>query len=229
MQSTINGINQIVKTALQFIQQIIIFFHYFFVPTIYKLKLNIAINTKQSTMVSSHYLFLFTLISLTFLSLDPTAAKSSDLINDICFKAEDASHCLEFLKPLYRPGESVLDLTRDTVQSSAKFLFLVYDEIHVREIQTIRDPILNRIYHKCGVDYTAATNSLIKAQQIVQSGADYHELLSLASDAVTQSQSCDKNFTPAQPEPSDFLSLSKKAQNVCSIVLALSNILVSGK
>lgn len=180
-------------------------------------------------MVSSNNVYLLTLISLTFLSLNPTAAKSPDLITVICSKAEDAPHCLEFLRPLYRPGESLLDLTRDTVQSTAKFLFLVYDEIHVREIETIKEPILNRIYHKCGAAYTAATNSLIKAQQIVQSAPDYHHLPSLASDAATQARSCDNNFTPAQPQPSDFLSLSKKAQNVCSIVLALSNLLVSGK
>ncbi|KAH6808571.1 hypothetical protein C2S51_026354 [Perilla frutescens var. frutescens] len=182
-------------------------------------------------MVTSYYLFLFTFISLTFLcnnNINPTAAESPDLINNICSKALNASHCLEFLRPLYHPGDSVRTLTQNTMKSSSTFVFLVYDEIHAREKQTIRDPVLNKIFNKCGEEYTAAVNALNQGIELLQSG-DYQNLPSIASNALSQTQSCDTNFTPGEPEPSDFKILARKAQNVCSIVLILSKQLVSGK
>lgn len=179
-------------------------------------------------MVSPIYSFLFTFISLTSILINPNAQQSPNLINNICSQTLIPSECLEFVKPLYHNGDSLQTLTQKTVETSRKFLFLVYDEIHVREIQTIKNPTLNQIYNKCGEAYTAATNTLDQAKQIVQP-ANYQNLLNLATNALNQAQSCSKNFGMGVPEPSDFKSLDQKGQNVCSVVLAMSKLLLAGK
>lgn len=187
-------------------------------------------------MFSSYYLFLFTFLSLTLLctcssSLSSTRAdvkSSPDLISNICSETLNAAYCLEFLRPLYHSGKSLHDLARDTIRSSKTFLLLVYDEIHVREKETIRDPELNDKYHRCGVQYTSAINGIIQSINLLQSG-DYQKLPALASLALKQTESCDMNFTPPGSEPSDFKSLNEKARDVCSVVLAVFKHLVSGK
>ncbi|PIN18097.1 hypothetical protein CDL12_09223 [Handroanthus impetiginosus] len=175
---------------------------------------------------SSRYFFLFTL--LTFLFCCSHAANSPDLITNICSKTLNPTYCLQFLKPLYRSGDSLRDLAKDTIDSSSKFLFFVYDEIHVREIQSSKNTVLNDIYHKCGVQYTAATNAIRKGQNALGSG-DYRNLSSLAALALKQAQNCELNFGGGVSEPADFKNLNEKGRDVCSIVLAVANLLVSRK
>ncbi|XP_057775119.1 uncharacterized protein LOC130994102 [Salvia miltiorrhiza] len=180
-------------------------------------------------MVSPKYFLIFTFISLTsILSSNPNAQKSQNLINNICSQTLNPSQCSEYLQQLYRNGDSLQTLTQKTIPYTSKFLFLIYDEIRVREIQSIKNPTLNKIYHKCGEAYTAATNTVNESQTVLQSG-DYQKLLSLASNALNQAQSCSKNFGMGESEPSDFKSLDLKGQNVCSIVLAMSKQLLAGK
>lgn len=178
-------------------------------------------------MVSPIYSFLYTFISLTSLLSNSYAHSPPNLINDICSQTLNSSQCLEYLNQLYKNGDTLQTLTQKTVPTTTNFLFLIYDEIHVREIETINDPTLNQIYKKCGAAYTAATNSLDQANQSFQSG-DYQKFLNSASNALNQAQSC-ATFFEKGSEPSDFNSLDLQGQNVCSIVLVMSKQLLAGK
>lgn len=104
-------------------------------------------------------------------------------------------------------------------------MFLTYDEIHVREIQTIRNPELNRKYKDCGVAYTNATNALIKSQYFLKSG-DYKKLPPLANFALQQTENCDKILPQTETE---FKKLSLKAIDVCKNVLEVTKRLASGR
>ncbi|KAI3469238.1 hypothetical protein Pfo_025901 [Paulownia fortunei] len=69
---------------------------------------------------------------------------------------------------------------KDTIHAGGLEITDPEDDIHVREIETSRDPILNKKYHRRGVQYTAAVNALIECRNFLQSG-DYRKLPSLAS------------------------------------------------
>lgn len=175
-----------------------------------------------------YYLFLFTFLSLTCLCLTSDATSRTDLITDICSKTLNATYCTDYLKPSYNSGKSLFDLAKDATQSSTTFLYLVYDEIHVREKQTLHDPVLHKMYNQCGSQYTEAVSALIQWQNLLISG-DYKKLPSLASLALKQTQNCDANFAPPETEPAEFKSLNQQSVYICSIILALSDHLVAGK
>ncbi|KAG8370576.1 hypothetical protein BUALT_Bualt14G0131500 [Buddleja alternifolia] len=179
-------------------------------------------------MFSSYYLFLFAFLSLTFLHTESSNVQPPDLIRSLCSETKNSTFCLDFLGHLYHSGENLRDLAQDLIQTSTNFLHFTYDDIHVREIETSNNPALNMKYHRCGVQYTAAVNALIQSTNFLQSG-NYQKVFSLASLAFEQPSNCDSNFNPPESEPADFKSINEKALDVCSIVLAVSKRLASGK
>lgn len=104
------------------------------------------------------------------------------------------------------------------IQTAVTYLFLTYDEIHVREIQTVQNPDLNKKYKDCGVAYTKARNAMSKIQDFLKSG-DYKKLPSLANFALQQTQNCDKFMPQTETE---FKKLSLKAIDVCKNVLEVT-------
>ncbi|KAK4390508.1 hypothetical protein Sango_2114100 [Sesamum angolense] len=159
---------------------------------------------------------------------DHVKQSSPDLIQSICSQTQNPAYCQQLLQPLYRPGESLRDLGQSAFFSVSKLVFFTYDEIHVREVKTVTDPVLNKIYHKCGALYTAAINALDKAKGFLKSG-DFQKLPNLVSLALNQPALCDSSFTPPTVEPADFKNLNNEARDACSVILAISNRLVSGK
>lgn len=104
-----------------------------------------------------------------------------------------------------------------TINTSINYLYLNYDEIHVRELQARQDLVLKNKYNQCGVLYTDAANALIQSIDFLESG-DYQKLPPLASTALEKIQDCDKVFTPPGNETS-FKNLNEKAIDVCANVL----------
>lgn len=101
------------------------------------------------------------------------------------------------------------------IQKGITYVFLTYDEIHVREIQTIQNPGLNQKYKDCGVAYTGARNALTQSQGFLKSG-DYKKLPSLANFALQQTQICDKSLPQTETE---FKKISLEAINVCKNIV----------
>ncbi|KAK4425994.1 hypothetical protein Salat_1793400 [Sesamum alatum] len=162
-------------------------------------------------------------------SSSSSSSSSSDLIQSICSQTQNRGYCQQFLQQLYRPGESLGDLGQSAFDSVSKLIFFTYDEIHVREVgSSINDPVLNKIYHKCGGQYTAAINALNKAKAFLKSG-DYGKLPNLVSLALNQPPLCDSNFTPPTQEPAEIKKLNNQARDDCAILFAISNRLASGK
>ncbi|KAL0438914.1 UNVERIFIED_CONTAM: hypothetical protein Slati_2374400 [Sesamum latifolium] len=159
---------------------------------------------------------------------DHVKQSSSDLIQSICSQTQNRTYCQQFLQPRYRPGESLRDLGQSAFDAVSQLVFFTYDEIHVREVGTVSDPVLNKIYHKCGAQYTAAINALDKSKGFLKSG-DFQKLPNLVSLALSQPALCDSNFAPPTAEPADVKRLNNEARDACSVILAISNRLASGK
>lgn len=52
-----------------------------------------------------------------------TAEKLSDLLNNICSNSQNASGCLEFLKPPYREGDTLQNLPKMLSSRAQNFYF----------------------------------------------------------------------------------------------------------
>ncbi|VFQ78398.1 unnamed protein product [Cuscuta campestris] len=161
----------------------------------------------------------------------PANVKAADLISTICSETPNQKFCSDFLKPFNTPGTTLLGLAQKTVESSVTYVRLVYDEVHVREIDTmLKNHELHNSFNKCGVAYTKAVNDLIDIGTVLKSGGGgYRTVQSLVVNAVQEIDTCDKLFTPPNGEPFDFKELAGKARYVCGIVLALANHLIAGK
>ncbi|KAL6494536.1 hypothetical protein OROGR_031336 [Orobanche gracilis] len=144
-----------------------------------------------------NYLFLFTLLSLVLV-----CSCNRDSLSDLRGEADQM------------------------IRSSKTLLFWVYDEIHVREIETIKSPKLHQKYRNCGAAYTKAINALIMSQDSLKSG-DYKKLPHLAIIALEQTEYCDYIFMPPENE-TRFKNLSLKAISACKNVLEVARRLASG-
>lgn len=103
--------------------------------------------------------------------------------------------------------------------STVIFLQLTFDEIHVRELQNVKNIVLKNKYVQCGNLYTAAANALIQSRGFLKA-RNYQKLPSLATTALKKVQDCDKIFTPPGSE-TRFKSLSYQSINRCNNVLAV--------
>ncbi|KAL7083976.1 hypothetical protein ACP275_14G196500 [Erythranthe tilingii] len=166
----------------------------------------------------NNYLFVFTFLSLTYIS-------SADLVSDVCSKTKDPAYCFKFVKPLYKLGTTTpIDFTNATLEASKNVLYLVYLDILGRETKASKsnNPVLAGQYRECKPRYEYAVSALRRSQAISDLPNHYKRMARLAGHALTEIQYCDSNFTPIGSMPADFKALHQNSLNVCDICLVLT-------
>ncbi|KAL7144282.1 hypothetical protein ABFS83_07G001700 [Erythranthe nasuta] len=123
---------------------------------------------------------------------------------------------------------SLLDVTNHTIQSTKMFLITTKDRIHERKIEAIvsGNPVLEQQFQKCEVQYRIAIKALVQSLNYLQIG-NYKILPSLASTALLQVKTIDRNFLPIGSEPADIKARNQLSIDRCTNLLALVNRLVA--
>ncbi|XP_022143514.1 pectinesterase inhibitor-like [Momordica charantia] len=86
------------------------------------------------------------------------------------------------------------------------------------------DPKLRERYASCSDSYNDAVSNIEDATRYLASG-DYNGVNVEASAAMTNADDCEGNFTAPRPE-SELTKNSKTLEDICSIILVISNLLL---
>ncbi|KAI5660673.1 hypothetical protein M9H77_19996 [Catharanthus roseus] len=150
----------------------------------------------------------------------------ADLIGDVCSRTRNPTRCSSALRSDPRSrGASLrvlaqisIDIASRSVNSGVSLVTSLKNGA--------KDPKLKGAYSSCLENYQDSVDSLSKANLDLKKG-DFLGVNLQASAADTDIDTCDDNFKDLKlPEPANLQAASQNAQDLCGIVLVISNILL---
>ncbi|KAK2980659.1 hypothetical protein RJ640_011467 [Escallonia rubra] len=166
-------------------------------------------------------LLAFSLTSLTF-ARPNVRAQDDDLIGEVCSKTRNPSFCVQALKSDPPSGGADLrglgQISIDLAQASATATSSLIDSL----IKQTNDPKLRERYKSCSENYSDSIGDLGEAKGFLNSG-DYGSVNIRASAALDGADTCDGGFAGPPAEPAELKQANQKLEDLCSIILVISN------
>ncbi|XP_030515121.2 pectinesterase inhibitor [Rhodamnia argentea] len=173
--------------------------------------------------------FMLLLLSINFSSSAILERTGSDrMVKDICSKTQDPVFCMQVLA--YDPPTKGAALLRslalfslDLAQAGASEARIAIDA----RINSTGDPQLREAFIECSAAYGAAVSALRDADKLLVSG-DYVSLRTRASGVAAQVEQCQTSLKLKQEARQDPIGVKNNdLKRICSIILAISNLLLA--
>lgn len=169
-------------------------------------------------MANSSSLLAFSLLLFIVVS---HAASTNDVVSTICPKTKNPPFCASVLKSagttdLKGLATYTLNLARTNAGKSltlAKSL-----------AAAATDPQLKERYSSCSENYDEAIGDIENAQKDLASG-DFNGVNVATSGAMTSVDDCEDDFKQPPADTSSLLKDGKTLNDICSIILVISNLL----
>jgi pectinesterase inhibitor-like protein len=147
----------------------------------------------------------------------------ADLIDDVCRGTRNPSLCSKSLRsdPRSRGADLKLlgQISIDLATKSAKSGVTLVTNLK----NAAKDPKLKGIYDTCLETYDDSVDSLFESSVDLKNG-DFLGMNLQASAAETDIDTCDESFTEAHvAEPAQLKAASQNIQDLCGIILVISN------
>ncbi|XP_057476688.1 pectinesterase inhibitor [Actinidia eriantha] len=179
----------------------------------------------------SSSLFVSLLLVILFISPSsqrPSVKAENHLISEICPKTRNPSLCLQALKSDPRSaskdlkglGQFSIDIAEVFAKQTSKIIASLTNQA--------TDPKLKGRYETCSENYSDAIDSLGQANQFLKSG-DYNSLNIYASAAFDGAVTCEDSFEGPPDIPTQLHQADLKLEDLCDIILVISNLLPGSK
>ncbi|XP_022138608.1 pectinesterase inhibitor-like [Momordica charantia] len=157
---------------------------------------------------------------LAFLSLHADAASPNDVVSTVCPKTSNPGFCASVLKSagspdLARVAAYTLNLARTNAAQSLSL---------ARSLAKTSETPLKQCYSACSVNYDEAVGEIEQAQNYLAVG-DYNGVNVEASAVMTEVGECDGTFRNPPADTSSLTKNGKTLEDLCSIILVISNLL----
>lgn len=153
----------------------------------------------------------------------PSAKVTDDMVKNICSRTPNSSFCLDVLESDLRVPESLLGLaqfTIDLAHTNATETMKLIQSL----IKQTKNPQLKQRYTLCSQNYDIAIGDLDQAKTDLSS-RDYGGANVETTGVLNEIRDCEGRFEGAPADPSRLPKRNKDLENICSIILVISNIM----
>ncbi|KAL2459758.1 Pectinesterase inhibitor 2 [Forsythia ovata] len=150
---------------------------------------------------------------------DETDVKAPDLVSEICSKTRNPSTCLQVLGK--ENGGNLSKIAQTLTGSAHTSAFLAYDTLQLL-VKLEKNSFLKDRYQSCLGNYVRAIGDLAEWKKFLNS-RNYQNLPSEAKAISKEIESCDKNFEQPPSEPSQLKQTTQYFEDICSILVVVSN------
>ncbi|CAI9771123.1 unnamed protein product [Fraxinus pennsylvanica] len=153
-----------------------------------------------------------------------TDMKASDLVSDICSKTRNKSTCLQVLS--HKHGANLLEIAHTLTENAQTSAVLAYDTVQVL-VKLTKNSSLKERYRSCLGNYVRAIDGVAEWKQYLTQ-ENYQNLPSIADAILKETESCDNKFEQPPSEPSQLKRGTQFFEDICSILMVVSNRLIGG-
>ena len=182
-------------------------------------------DRQKKKMASSSFLAASSIVLLVlfFNGMVPMhVASQDDIISTICKKTRNPSFCFNVLNSagttdLKGLAIFTLDLANDKAAQSR----VLAQSLESKAV----DPKLKERYATCAKHFNNVVDDIVDGKNYLVKG-DYNGVNSMASIAMTEAGDCLDSFMQLPKESSALSGNGKVVEDICSIILAIANLLL---
>ncbi|XP_022953889.1 pectinesterase inhibitor-like [Cucurbita moschata] len=175
-------------------------------------------------MANSIVLAVSSLFVLSILFSNGNATSPNDVVSTICPKTRNPSFCSNVLKSagtsdLKGLATFTLNLAHDKATESRALAQSLASKA--------ADPKLKEHYDTCAGRFDDAVDDIEGVKSNLENG-DYNGVNTYASAAMTEADDCLDSLTKPPKDSSALSDDGKTVEDICSIILVVSNLLIGG-